>query len=79
MCGGASGAFLVGEMPAIDIGMYGAGTPANVCPAWHRMQLVVGKPECSVGMLAASTVQVSAVGVLPWQTPQSGADATSGT
>ena len=43
------------------------------------MQLFVGKPECSVGMLAASTVQVSAVGVLPWQTPQSGADITSGT
>src|SRR5882672_2395806 len=78
MCGGASGAFFVGEMPEIDMGMYGAGTPANVCPAWHRMQLVTGKPVCNVGMLAASTVQVSAVGVLPWQTPQSGADATSG-
>src|SRR5208337_4306040 len=78
-CGGASGVDLVGEMPEIDIGTYGAGTPAKVCPAWHMRQLLTDSPLCSVGMLAASTAQVSAGGLLPWHTPQSINEGIGGT
>ncbi len=79
MCGGASGAFLVGETPVIDIGIYGAGTPAKVWPPWHSTQLLTFNPLCSTGMLAARTVQVSAAGLLPWQTPQSMVEGMGGT
>lgn len=79
MCGGDNGVALVGDTPEIDIGVYGAGTPANVCPAWHIRQLLTDNPACSAGMLAARTVQVSAVGVLPWQLEQSTSEGNGGT
>ncbi len=80
MCGGASGVFLVGDTPEIDMGMYGRGDAREGLTAVAQQAVARRSIPCAASaMLAASTVQVSAAGLLPWQTPQSMAEGIGGT